>query len=492
MTESFQNRRRIISVFILNKFDSNTNTQDNIFTSRNIGAVHILYLRGESQRIQRNGNASKLEKFWSTYFYGPLWVAFSTDTHPPVLVSCTPKDIDSLSSVRTAEQKPENKLVRWLMEMEEFNRNLDEYQAKLSTFEFAMFRYKTSWCPKIGQKHDWAQWIYAHRLQDFRRPPDYYEYLPEDCTCLVHKDCSWESWRDGLYCKYSHTTFERLYHPHKFKLVPWEKKVCTRAEMCAFYHKPEEKVHVEKESDQFVDPLAEDYPEGEYDQDYGEGEYDSAENSPRSNESNTNTNTNFISQESAENDSAAKPEAKFSIHSSDQFGFEEGSEDNVWANEEFGLEVALKKTHSQIQKEDFEAISKDQSPKTSPIGLSPKKDDLVSFEIKNIVLGNDQQIETQNLVQNIVSQAPSTGKSKFFDFKEEAKEAEDDLINNIFSMDYNSYSSMYEQEETKPKTSASFHPYQELKSLYVIPEETEAVDSAYCQSNLTQNFVSQM
>jgi len=43
------------------------------------------------------------------------------------------------------------------MEMDEFNKNLDEYRDKIPTFSFAMFRYKTSWCPKIGQKHDWAQ-----------------------------------------------------------------------------------------------------------------------------------------------------------------------------------------------------------------------------------------------------------------------------------------------------------------------------------------------
>lgn len=109
------------------------------------------------------------------------------------------------------------------MEMEEFNRNLDEYKEKLSIYAFAMYRYKTSWWPKIGQKHDWAQWIYSHRLQDFRRPPDLYDYAAEDWTVIIHKDCSWESWKDGLNWKYSHTTFERLYHPNKFKVVPCEK-----------------------------------------------------------------------------------------------------------------------------------------------------------------------------------------------------------------------------------------------------------------------------
>ena len=40
---------------------------------------------------------------------------------------------------------PEGKLIRGLMELEEFNRDLEQYQSKLSTFSFAMFRYKTSW-----------------------------------------------------------------------------------------------------------------------------------------------------------------------------------------------------------------------------------------------------------------------------------------------------------------------------------------------------------
>jgi len=57
-----------------------------------------------------------------------------------------------------------------LMDVGDFSRNLEKYQDKLSTFSFAMFRNKTSWWPKITQKHDLTQWIYEHRLQDFRRP----------------------------------------------------------------------------------------------------------------------------------------------------------------------------------------------------------------------------------------------------------------------------------------------------------------------------------
>ena len=62
-------------------------------------------------------------------------------------------DIDSIQITRL----PDGKLIRRLMHMDEFNRNLEEYRTRLSTHSFAMFRYKTSWCPKITQKHDWAQ-----------------------------------------------------------------------------------------------------------------------------------------------------------------------------------------------------------------------------------------------------------------------------------------------------------------------------------------------
>jgi hypothetical protein len=86
-----------------------------------------------------------------------------------------------------------------------------------------------------------------------------------------------------------------------------------------------------------------------------EEDRDSDEKSHESKNHNTNTNTNNISQESGENDSATKPESKFSLHSSDNFTFEDGSEENVWANEEFGLEAALQKTNSQTQKVEFEA-----------------------------------------------------------------------------------------------------------------------------------------
>ena len=50
-------------MFIRNKFDSEDMEPDNKFITKNIGAIHILYIRGDGQKIQRNANAALLEKF---------------------------------------------------------------------------------------------------------------------------------------------------------------------------------------------------------------------------------------------------------------------------------------------------------------------------------------------------------------------------------------------------------------------------------------------
>lgn len=417
-------------------------------------------------------------------------------------MSWIPEDIEALPTNRLTE-RPENKLARELMEMSDFNRNLDEYKEKLDTFAFAMYRYKTSWCPKIGQKHDWAQWIYAHRLQDFRRPPDIYEYEPEDCHVIVHKDCSWESWREGLYCKYSHTTFERLYHPSKFKVVPCEKKVWNREEMCAFYHKPEEKNQAEYESANYVDPFAEEYyydeAEGEYSHNYEEGEWDSEEVSHESRKS----NTNIITQELGENDSETMPNAKLSVASSDKFPFEDANEQNAWANDEFGLEDVLKRTKSQAQSEDFEVsniendsssfpplYSKEESlpgwvessnvtedketedsskrmeiidsnQDTKPNSLAGMENEKyeVSKEIKSIALGNNQRMETSEIVHNILSNASPLSKSKFFNINEENTEKDGDFIDEI--MNINIEDSKLLSNNQKLANTSLFNPYQQ-------------------------------
>jgi len=66
---------------------------------------------------------------------------YANNTYQPHIISGQPNDQDGSQLTRL----PEGKLIRSLMEMDEFNRNLDEYKDRLSTYAFAMFRYKTSW-----------------------------------------------------------------------------------------------------------------------------------------------------------------------------------------------------------------------------------------------------------------------------------------------------------------------------------------------------------
>lgn len=58
-------------------------------------AIHILYVKGEGKRIQRNANANPLEVFCSTHFYGPLVVAYSSNYHPHKLLNFTPEDLET-------------------------------------------------------------------------------------------------------------------------------------------------------------------------------------------------------------------------------------------------------------------------------------------------------------------------------------------------------------------------------------------------------------
>ena len=83
---------------------------------------------------------------------------------------------------------------------------------------FYMYKYKTVYCPRKNEKHDWSQCIYAHRPQDFRRAPDKFVYGPEDC-----KNSNTENSEEcplGFKCLCAHSTYERLYHPLKYKTNP--------------------------------------------------------------------------------------------------------------------------------------------------------------------------------------------------------------------------------------------------------------------------------
>lgn len=397
---------------------------------------------------------------------------------------------------------PEGKLIRGLMELEEFNRDLEQYQSKLSTFSFAMFRYKTSWWPKITQKHDWAQWIYAHRLQDFRRPPDIYMYEPEDWWVIIHKDWSWESWKEGIDWKYSHTTFERLYHPNKFKLVPWEKKVWLRDEMWAFYHKPEEKQIVEQESIDFYDPFMEEFDE-EKQEDDSDHQSESKDESPIS-------VTKISKVEIEPKNKLAKIDSQ-SRRSASKIDFEDVGEENVWANEEFGLEAALQKTYSEVYKKDsFDDIEEDDDPKqlksltidntsNTPLSTEDQKEDSelskneewISTEIHNIALGNIQQIETTKIVEKIISEASSKSKSKFFNLDDDNdNDDRGDLIDDILTTDFSKILLAPENKE-KPKIVIPQNNYWYDKSfngLHPVKEENSAHGSSYNKNGLDDIF----
>jgi len=72
-------------------------------------------------------------------------------------------------------------------------------------------------------------------MRDFRRPPDLFKYLPEDCETLI-KGVGWDKCEKGLKCNKCHTTVERLYHPDKYKRIFCDRSRCNKSEICAFYH----------------------------------------------------------------------------------------------------------------------------------------------------------------------------------------------------------------------------------------------------------------
>lgn len=92
-----------------------------------------------------------------------------------------------------------------------------------------MFKYKTSWCPNKKDSHDSKSCIFAHHLRDFRRPPELFKYLAEDCDSLIKGvgyefpinklNNRWDKCDKGLKCNKCHTTVERLYHPDKYKRI---------------------------------------------------------------------------------------------------------------------------------------------------------------------------------------------------------------------------------------------------------------------------------
>ena len=116
--------------------------------------------------------------------------------------------------------------------------NLEELIEKLDKESFYMYRFKTEMCPNISIKHNYKDCLYFHSPKDYRRKPDFIRYYPENCSngtnCPNNPD--WDM---------SHSFFENLYHPLKYKVNYWDKIVHSaensilywiRGDRCAFYH----------------------------------------------------------------------------------------------------------------------------------------------------------------------------------------------------------------------------------------------------------------
>ena len=111
-----------------------------------------------------------------------------------------------------------------------------------------LFCYKTSFCPiNNSQIHDWSMCNYAHRQQDFRRPPQLYYYEPVRCP-YISDDGSWENCDYYLDCPYSHTLMEILFNPLNYKLndcfykTSTDKYKCTQVgELCCHAHSNDER-----------------------------------------------------------------------------------------------------------------------------------------------------------------------------------------------------------------------------------------------------------
>jgi len=138
-------------------------------------------------------------------------------------------------------------IVRDLIKDRRFTLDLDSLYRDLPLEQFMLYCYKTSFCPAINQKHEWSECNYAHRQQDFRRPPYSFFYYPERCP-EINDDGSWEQCEDDLDCQYSHTLIETLFNPLHYKLSDCPDKTgpskfsCTKnGDLCCHAHSKEDR-----------------------------------------------------------------------------------------------------------------------------------------------------------------------------------------------------------------------------------------------------------
>ena len=111
-----------------------------------------------------------------------------------------------------------------------------------------IYSYKTSFCPFINKKHEWSECNYAHRQQDFRRPPhEFFVCQMEKCP-HIDEDGSWDKCPEYLDCEYYHTLVEQLFSPLNYKLRPCpdrspdQKFQCKkRLDLCCHNHSQDEK-----------------------------------------------------------------------------------------------------------------------------------------------------------------------------------------------------------------------------------------------------------
>eukprot|EP00929_Paragymnodinium_shiwhaense_P051208 TRINITY_DN25786_c0_g1_i1.p1 TRINITY_DN25786_c0_g1~~TRINITY_DN25786_c0_g1_i1.p1 ORF type:complete len:433 (+),score=91.67 TRINITY_DN25786_c0_g1_i1:66-1301(+) len=127
--------------------------------------------------------------------------------------------------------------------------------------EFFMQRYKTLWCP-VGVQHDWLKCPYAHNYQDARRPVEI-GYGPKLCPFWSKTNVSEEYAQRcplGLRCPYAHGAKEQLYHPMYFRTAVCRDlrgRACPRGDLCAFFHKRNERRQAGQQHINYDQPLPE-------------------------------------------------------------------------------------------------------------------------------------------------------------------------------------------------------------------------------------------
>lgn len=154
-------------------------------------------MKSQDKALTRNFNAESLELFCQNRFYGPLVVAFNTSQKPYLLRDFYMQDLQRVEQLNknfcNKSNSPylinltgikDDTVPDCLSSCPELNQNLDHLYETMDPLIFYMFKYKTAWCPNKKDSHDSKSCIYAHHMRDFRRPPDFFMYNPDNCETL--------------------------------------------------------------------------------------------------------------------------------------------------------------------------------------------------------------------------------------------------------------------------------------------------------------------